>query len=104
MQAVDYFITKCGDIITFYIDEHSNRIFYKIIQESPYSSFSFYDGEDLQTAKDFYYELLLAFKDLQRAEQFLSKFIIYDNEKEDPKHLQELKKEPLFLGNGDYKF
>ena len=104
MQALDCFITKCGDTITFYVDERNGKPVYKILQDSQYSSSSFYDGEDLQTAKDFFYELLLSFKDLTAAENFLNKAVRYTEEIEDPKHLQEHKSAPLFLGNNDYSF
>ena len=104
MQALDYFVTKSGDTITFYIDEHSNRVFYKIIQDSLYSSYSFYDGEELDTAVDLFYSLLLAFIDLSAAEQFKKKVLIYQKDQEDARDLQRLKMEPLFLGNGDYSF
>ncbi len=101
MQAIDYFITKCGDTITFYVDKCANRMFYKIIEDNMYSSYSFYDGEELDTAKDLYYSLLLAFKNVTAAEQFLDKVVLYEKEK-DPKDLQEHKSAPLFLGYTDF--
>lgn len=104
MQALDYFITKCGDTITFYADECSNRTFYKIIQDSLYSSYSFYDGEELNTAVDLFYNLLLAFKDLTAAEQFKNKIFVYQKDIQDARELQQLKCEPLFLGNNEYSF
>lgn len=104
MQALDFFVTKCGDTVTFYVGEQNHKPIYRIIQDSQYSSFSFYDGEDLEIAKNFFYELLLAFKNLSAAENFLNKAIRYTEEIEDPKHLQEHKSAPLFLGNNDYSF
>lgn len=108
---VDSINTKSGDIITFYITILSNRLWYKITQDSMYSSFSYYDGDSLERAKSIYCELLLAFNGVKAAENFNKRNLsgeinkIYNiNEEYEKENLtfQQLKSDPLFLGVNDF--
>ena len=66
------FYTQSNDCISFKIDNVNNKPFYSINQQSPYNTFCFYSGFNKQDAIDLYYNLLLAFEDLQSAENFLT--------------------------------
>lgn len=102
MYCVDSIATKSGDIIYFYVDIVNNDLWYRIIQESQFSSSSYYDGNDLDRAVELYKEILLAFKGLQKAENFkididyIKKLLIQPNTQ------QCLKMKPLFLGISDF--
>lgn len=105
---VDSINTKCGDIITFYITIVNNKPWFRIIQNSRFTSSSYYDGDDVERAKQMYCDLLLVFNGIKAMENFsrrdLSneiKSIITKNDKKDLSY-QQLKSDPLFLGMNDF--
>lgn len=107
--SIDSIITKNGDIIYFYMSIVNNKPWFRIVQVNQFSSFSFYDGDSLDNAKQIFCDLLLAFKGIKSMENFSRKDLnkeinnIYKNNatKKDLNYMQ-LKMDPLFLGMSDF--
>lgn len=104
---IDNIITKSGDIITFYITTLNNKPWFRITQDSKFSSSSYYDGDSLERAKQIYCDLLLVFNGIKAMENFsrndLSQKVneIFNINKNNTT-MQPLKKAPLFLGINDF--
>lgn len=107
---IDSFITKSGDVVTFYITIVNNKPWFRIIQDSKFTSSSYYDGDDIERAKQLYCDLLLVFKGIKAMENFSKRdlsndintiTIKNDNNKKDLTY-QQLKRDPLFLGINDF--
>jgi hypothetical protein len=100
------FTTKSGDTIEFQARILANRPWFQITQDSQFSVSSYYDGPDFEKAFDFYQELILAFKGVQKAEEirrlkssFEQKIRRLQTEKETDNEMYDaLKSRPLFLG------
>jgi len=103
---VDSIVTKCGDIITFYITVLNNKPYFRIIQDSNYSSSSYYDGDSLERAKQLYCDLLLVFRGIKAMEEFSRRDLSNEvnkvcNQNQNDNTYQ-LKCSPLFLGINDF--
>jgi len=112
--SLDLFVLKSGDVIEFQAKILANRPWFQITHDSLYTTSSYYDGCDFERAFDFYQELVLAFKGVQKAEEirrlrssFEKKIERLKNEQskkpmEDMYHT--LKHKPLFLGIDSFPF
>jgi hypothetical protein len=107
--VVDSLITKCGDVITFYITIVNNKPWFRIVQDSQYTSSSYYDGDSLERAKQIYCDLLLVFQGIKSMENFSKKDltnevnkVCQENNNKREFNFNELKRDPLFLGINDF--
>jgi hypothetical protein len=107
---IDSLITKCGDIITFYVTAVNNKPWFRIEQQNRFSSSSYYDGDNASRAKEIYCDLLLVFKGIKSMEEFSKRDLTneinklnltVEKEKKDLTYMQ-LKSDPLFLGMNDF--
>ena len=104
MNEIDFIILKSGDVISFFAGFLNNTTpWYRIVQQSQYSDYCYYDGPDLEEAKDLFYSLILAFKGLKPAESFLKKdFNIKNDYNPTNTTDQQLKFKNSFLGMNDF--
>lgn len=102
----DFFVLKSGDIIGIGSRVVNNKPWYQVYQEGTYSTSSFYDGPDYDTAMRMYKDLLTAFQGISSSEQFgksetkIKEQIdnMIDEKRNDDYNFQKLKSDPLFLG------
>lgn len=111
-MPLDSFILNSGDIINFECRIVSKKTWFSINQQSNYHTSSFYDGPDFKKACEMYVEILLAFKGINKAEEFSKSINILERKIEKLKDEYKimtmedmypgLKKKPLFLGNNEF--
>ncbi|MFW6015126.1 MAG: hypothetical protein ACOCRK_01660 [bacterium] len=109
---LDSILLDSGDHIQFEARTLNNKPWFQVSHSSRFNNSSYYDGPDFEKACKVYSEILLAFKGVKKAEQFVKSQDILKNKIEKMQDYYQkmtlkdmypgLKQEPLFLGNNEF--
>lgn len=109
---LDYIVLKSGDTIELSVRVVNGKPWYQVSHNYEWGNSSYYDGDNYEKAFQIYYQLLLTFKSITEAENFIKstpvllekvkKFFNTENRIRFQEYHNVIQKSPKFLGITDF--